>query len=70
MEPLIKALDRKNLISYYFYRGDCVKINGENLKDLSKLGRELKEVILLKVISLYLFHYLILLPIRSSERNK
>uniref|UniRef100_A0A915EML6 Mitochondrial import inner membrane translocase subunit TIM50 n=1 Tax=Ditylenchus dipsaci TaxID=166011 RepID=A0A915EML6_9BILA len=44
-EPLVKSLDPKQKIMYHLYR-DCTKyMSGNYVKDLNKLGRDLKKVI-------------------------
>ena len=46
-DPIIKELDPKGkLISKRYYNSDCDKISGIFIKDLSKLGRNLKDVII------------------------
>ena len=45
--PLIDILDNKNLCSYRLFREHCTFINGAFIKDLKRLDRNLKDVILL-----------------------
>jgi len=46
-EPLVKVLDTTNVISYLLYRQHCTPLNGIYVKDLSLLGRNIKDVILI-----------------------
>ena len=43
-------LDPRRLISYRLFREHCTLVNGAFLKDLSKLDRNMKDVIILDVI--------------------
>jgi len=45
-EPLVKALDKTNAVSYLLFRQHCTPVNGIYVKDLSQLGRDLRNVIL------------------------
>ena len=45
--PIINTFDADNRISFRLYRKHWKKINGTYVKDLSKLGRPLKDVILI-----------------------
>ena len=44
---VIDGLDCKNLIDYKLYREHTYDYNGINVKDLSKLGRDLKKIIII-----------------------
>lgn len=44
---MINYLDKKKLISRRYYRQDCIRSKNTNLKDLTKLGRDLKDIILI-----------------------
>ena len=44
---VIDGLDCKNLIDYKLYREHTIEYNGINVKDLSKLGRDLNKVIII-----------------------
>jgi Dullard-like phosphatase family protein len=44
---VIDGLDCKNLIDYKLYRDHTYDYNGINVKDLSKLGRDLKKIIII-----------------------
>jgi len=46
-EPLVKMLDTTNAVSYLLYRQHCTPLNGVYVKDLSLLGRDMKNVILI-----------------------
>lgn len=45
-EPLCKELDTTNCISYLLFRQHCTPVNGIYVKDLSLLGRDIRNVIL------------------------
>jgi Dullard-like phosphatase family protein len=45
-EPLVKALDPTNVISYLLFRQHCTPLNGIYVKDLSLLGRDMRNIIL------------------------
>ena len=55
-------LDPKNLCTYRLFREHCTLINNAFVKDLKKLDRNLKDIIILDVIKykirivLYLMH--------------
>ena len=52
--PLLNILDKNNLCSYRLYREHCTFINGAFIKDLKRLNRNLKEVIMVdKLIDIY-----------------
>ena len=44
--PLLDILDKNNVCSYRLYREHCTFINGAFIKDLKRLNRNLKEVIM------------------------
>ena len=44
---VIDGLDCKDLIDYRLYRQHTTVIDGVNIKDLSKLGRDLKKIIII-----------------------
>jgi len=50
-EPLIAKMDEKKVIAHKLYREDCICIDNVFVKDLSRLGRELKNVIIVDVRS-------------------
>lgn len=52
LEPLLGLLDTKKLISYCLYREHCLEAGGKIVKDLTKLSRDLKNVVFIKVIKL------------------
>lgn len=47
--PLIDRLDPRRLISHRLFREHCVSTSGSFIKDLKKLGRDLRDVIILDV---------------------
>lgn len=58
--PIISLIDPEKKISHRLYRHHCRRINGSYVKDLSKLGRNLKDVSLIKnkrkhIIKFYIF---------------
>ena len=46
-KPLIELIDNKNYCSYILYREQCTLDNMIYIKDLKKLGRDLKDIIIL-----------------------
>lgn len=44
--PLLKLLDPNGYIDKYLYRESCIEYNGSYVKDLRRLGRDLKNVII------------------------
>lgn len=48
-DPLLNALDKSKTISQRLYRESCSYINGSYVKDLSKLGRDLRHVVIIDV---------------------
>ena len=48
--PLIDSLDPESKISFRLFRQSCVQINNSYVKDLSRLGRNLNNVIIVDVI--------------------
>jgi RNA polymerase II subunit A small phosphatase-like protein len=49
-DPLMDRLDPKRLCSYRLFREHCTLINNAFVKDLKKLDRNLKDIIILDVI--------------------
>jgi RNA polymerase II subunit A small phosphatase-like protein len=45
-DPLLNKLDRHRVIRYRLYRHHCTNRDGDNIKDLSKIGRAAKDTIL------------------------
>jgi len=45
-EPLVKILDTTNAISSLLFRQHCTPLNGIYVKDMSLLGRDIKDIIL------------------------
>jgi RNA polymerase II subunit A small phosphatase-like protein len=48
-EPLISKIDPKKCCSHRLFREHCTYINNQYIKDLSKLNRDLKDVIIIDV---------------------
>ena len=46
-DPLLDRLDRFGYCSFRLYRDHCVFHDGVYVKDLSKIGRDLKDVIII-----------------------
>ena len=46
-EQVLKALDPSNRLKYRFYRDCCTEMNGNYIKDLRVLGRDLSQVIII-----------------------
>jgi len=44
--PLVKILDETGIVAHILYREHCTAVQGTYVKDLSKVGRDLKDVIL------------------------
>jgi RNA polymerase II subunit A small phosphatase-like protein len=44
--PLVKELDKLGIVVHMLYREHCTSMNGIYVKDLSRLGRDLKDVII------------------------
>jgi RNA polymerase II subunit A small phosphatase-like protein len=45
-EPLVRILDTTNAVSSLLYRQHCTPLNGVYVKDMSLLGRDMKDIIL------------------------
>ena len=68
--PLINLLDQKKIVSSKLYRQHCTFFNGVYVKDLRKLGKELKNMIIIDNNPLsYLFNKNNGLPILSWYDN-
>lgn len=69
--PVLDILDPNHRISHRLYREHCVLVNGEYVKDLSRLGRDMSKVIIIDVLitqnspSAYLLHPNNGFPIKS-----
>lgn len=48
-DPLLDQLDPYHCISHRLFRDHCVYYNGEYVKDLSRLGREMSNIVILDV---------------------
>ena len=70
-DPVLDHIDPKKLISHRLFREHCVSYNGNFVKDLGRLSRELTNVVILDVNNTqnspasYLFHPDHAVPIRS-----
>jgi RNA polymerase II subunit A small phosphatase-like protein len=47
--PLIDKLDTRRYVSHRLFREHCVHTSGVFIKDLKKIGRDLKDVIIVDV---------------------
>lgn len=69
--PVLDVIDRKRRISHRLFREHCILVQGEYVKDLSRLGRELSKVVIIDVLvtqnspTAYLLHPGNAFPIRS-----
>jgi len=52
-DPLIDKIDPCGLCTYRLFREHCSLVNGVYIKDLSKVNRDLKDVILVDVFILF-----------------
>ena len=69
--PLLDILDSENNIKYRLYRNHCTFINGIYIKDLKKLNRNLKDLIIVDNSPLaYAFDIDNGLPIKTWYENK
>lgn len=70
-DPVLDHIDPKRRISHRLFREHCVSYNGNFVKDLGRLSRELTNVVILDVNNMqnspasYLFHPDHAVPIRS-----
>jgi RNA polymerase II subunit A small phosphatase-like protein len=48
-DPLMDILDKKNTCSYRLFRESCTMLSGFYVKELKRMNRNLKDVILLDV---------------------
>lgn len=64
--PLLDLLDTKKHVAYRLFREACVNFNGQLVKDLSKLGRDLRHTIIVdNSPTSYMLHVSNAMPIRS-----
>ena len=49
-DPLIDLLDKDKICSYRLFRESCTMINGFYVKELKRMNRDMKSIILLDVI--------------------
>ncbi|KAJ1565311.1 hypothetical protein HK405_012652 [Cladochytrium tenue] len=65
-DPVLDMLDRSNVVKWRLFREACVQHKGNYVKDLSQLGRELKDIIILdNSPASYIFHPTNAVPISS-----
>ena len=75
-DPILDQLDPNHFISHRLSREHCVYYNGEYVKDLSRLGRDMSNVVILDVKSTqnspvsYRFHPANGLPIKSFTNDQ
>jgi carboxy-terminal domain RNA polymerase II polypeptide A small phosphatase len=50
-DPLMDILDKKKLCSYRLFRESCTMLSGYYVKELKRMNRSLKDVILLDVLN-------------------
>lgn len=60
-EPLVDRLDPKGYCFFRLFREHCTMINGAFVKDLKRLDRDLKDVIILDVIYYLKFLFFVFL---------
>lgn len=48
-DPLMDILDKKNLCSYRLFRDSCTMLSGHYVKELKRMNRSLKDMIILDV---------------------
>lgn len=65
-DPVIDFIDRSKVVSGRLYRSDCLNYNGNYIKNLSLLGRDLKKVVIVDNSPIsYAFHPHNAIPISS-----
>lgn len=65
-DPVIDALDPNRVVRHRLFRSSCVHHRGSFVKDLSRLGRNLKDIIILDNSPVsYLFHPSNAVPVTS-----
>lgn len=65
-DPLLDLLDTRKVVAYRLFREACVNFNGQLVKDLSKLGRDLRHTIIVdNSPTSYMLHVQNAMPIRS-----
>ena len=69
--PVIDFIDRSRVVTGRLYRSECINYNGNFIKNLSSLGRDLKKVVIVDNSPLsYIFHPNNALPITSWFEDK
>lgn len=70
-DPLLNIIDKKNICFFRLFREHCTIINTSFVKDLQRLGRELKNVVIVDNSPLsYIFHPNNGLPIQTWFEDK
>lgn len=70
-DPLMDILDKDHVVSHRLFRGDCIFYQGMYVKDLSEVGRDMKELLIIdNSPTAYLFQPENALPILSWYEDK
>lgn len=70
-DPLMDILDKDRVVSHRLFRGDCTFYQGMYVKDLSEVGRDMRELLIIdNSPTAYLFQPENALPILSWYEDK